>query len=270
MKKYFLYKFFVYATFFTVGLLSLSCFWDPFKVFRNYDEFYDDNIINGNRESICLELFKGRKLALNDVENIIIGNSRSQAFKTDAWSEQIGVDKQKSFHYDGSSFGLYRTTNAIRYLMENNDSIKNLLIIMDVEFFSELSNPSPYMYIQPPEVSQENRLLYYYQFLKAGTHPIFLINYLIRRASGKHFGFMKYYLVAESGNHVSTNFTADLHYIYDKEIQRDSLGYYNNKVKNGVFYSRDTLLKISKPLLGYKQIELLNQMENMIQKLLMY
>jgi hypothetical protein len=259
--RVFLYKFWIFSVIFISGLLSFSWFWDPFRVFRYSEEFYQNNLINSNREFICLELFKRRNRDSNSVENLIIGNSRSQAFKTEVWSNFICVDYKKSFHYDGSSFGLYRTKNALQYLTENCDTIKNLLLVMDVEFFSEVSNPKQYMYAQPPEVSRENGLLFYYQFLKSGTHPIFILNYLIRRISGKHFGFMKYYLVPGKDNHTSNNITADLHYFNDIEIKKDSVGYYNKKIKSGVFYKRNAQTNISEALIGLKQIELLNQIK---------
>lgn len=264
--KYFFFRLAIYVTMFILFGFGLSFIWDPFKVFRFHDEFYDNTIINGNRESICLELLKRRNAYNKKVENVIIGNSRSQAFKTDKWSHYIGVDKNTCFHYDGSSFGLYRTANALQYLLENNATIKNVLIVMDVEYFSEISNPSKYMYIQPPEVSKENNLYYYLQFIKAGTHPVFLTSYLIRQLTGKHFGFMKYYLSAENGNHRINNATADLYYSYDDEIFRDSIGYYLYKINHGVFYDRVKQLRVGESTIGKEQSVLLNKIASSLQK----
>lgn len=264
--KDFLIRLFIYVTIFVLFGLGLSFIWDPFKVFRFHDEFYGNTIITGNRESICLELLKRRNADNKKVENVIIGNSRSQAFKTDKWSQYVGVDTNTCFHYDGSSYGLYRTSNALQYLLENNARIKNVLIVMDVEYFTEIANPGKYMYIQPPEVSKENNLYYYLQFIKAGTHPVFLTSYLIRQLTGKHFGFMKYYLSAENGNHRSNNATADLYYSYDDKICRDSIGYYLEKVNNGVFYNRDKQLRVAESTIGKEQVVLLTKMASSLQK----
>ncbi len=264
--KYFFFKLSIYITIFILFGLVLSFIWDPFKIFRVHDEFYSNTIITGNRESICLELLKRRIMGNNKVENVIIGNSRSQAFKTDMWSQHIEVDKNTCFHYDGSSFGLYRTYNALQYLLENNATIKNVLIVMDVEYFTEIANPREYMYIQPPEVSKENNLYYYWQFIKAGTHPVFLISYLIRQLTGKHFGFMKYYLSPKNGNHKSNNATADLYYSYDDEIRRDSVGYYLNKEKHGVFYDRVKQIRVEEATIGKEQILLLDKIASSLQK----
>ena len=172
-------------------------YWDPFKVFFLYRDYYTNNSITCNREDICFKLLNKRD---NNISNFIVGSSRSQAFKTVFWSKKINQNPKNCFHYDGSGMGIYRATKAIQYIDKKTNKIDNLLLIIDTDFFMENSNkngqfiPEGHLYIQHPAVSGESKLSYYWTFLKASFDPQFIFFNLLNRATGKYCDFM--------GNHI--------------------------------------------------------------------
>jgi hypothetical protein len=248
-------------------VLPLSCafvlviFWDPFKVLLEYDDYYNNNPITGNREDIC------NKLLLKSSENIsnfIIGSSRSQAYKTAVWCTKIQEPMNKTFHYDGSGFGLYRSTNAIKFLAENY-KINNVLLIVDTDFFSETVNNPGHLFIQPPHVSNESRFLYYFTFIKASLDIKFIFYNIVYKLTGKYYDFMGNHLNNSKNAHISNNSTGDIWYGYDQEIKSDSLSYYNNLIAKGVFYHRNKIGP-SKPLICESQMKLLNAINQVVKK----
>ena len=158
-------------------ILFIVILWDPFKVFFNYKDFYKNNRITNNREQVCLTLFNRRDF--KNIHNIIIGSSRSQAFKTSDWMFHLGGNKYNYFHWDGNGMGLYRAANAIKYLSNKTNKIDNILLIVDTDFFLELSNPKEFLIIQPPSVSNQSYIYFYSRFLKASLDYKFIFSNFI-------------------------------------------------------------------------------------------
>lgn len=240
-----------------LGFLVTTILWDPFRIFFNYSEYYRDNRITGNREAVCLKLFKkhANKERLN---SFIIGSSRSQAFKASKWASYIGKPVNGCFHFDGNGLGLYRATNILKYLDSKVNTIDNLLLVVNHDFFKEIQNPEGHLFIQPPEISKEPYIKYYLTFIKAGANSDFLICNLVYNLSGNYYPFMKDRLISTENSHISENQTGDLYYSYDRAIIEDSAGYYENLLKENVFYTRVNTL--STPVINSKkQIDMLNQ-----------
>ncbi len=238
-------------------------FWDPFRVFFEYDDYYTENYVTGNREDVCLKLLNKRKITPT---SYIIGSSRSLAFKTQYWSKKIASSTKLCFHYDGSGMGLYRTTNALKFLGSNNVKIKNILLIVDTDFFGETHNPKGHLFIQHPRVSGQSKITYYWTFIKASIDPEFIFYNLIFKISRNYYGFMGHHIAKSKFSHVSNNMTADLSYSYDKEIEQDSVKYYHNLLKEQVFYRRDFYLQTSRRLIKKKQLKLLKEIKEITSK----
>jgi hypothetical protein len=243
-----------------IGLTSVV-FWDPFKVFFNYNDYYTNNPITGNREDICVKLLNK---APNNFSNFIIGSSRSQAYKTAYWSNLINQAQNTTFHYDGSAFGLYRTTNSIKYLAKKY-KIKNVLLIVDADLFGETTNNPGHLFIQPPMVSKESKYAYYITFLKASLDVKFIGYNLIYKLTGNYYDFMGHHLRKSKKSHTFNNSTGDVWYAYDQDIKSDSVSYYANLISKGVFYERKKIEQ-SKPLIGEAQVKLLNEIKHVVSK----
>ena len=248
----------------SIVFIAILIYWDPFKVYFSYDDYYTNNRIKGNREDVCLHLFN-RLENKNEVTNFIVGNSRSQAFKTSDWKNYLGDSNGKCFHYDGSGFGLFRANNAIKYLSNSNDKIENILLIIDTEFLKETSLSNEHIFIQPPAVSNESKLSYYSVFFKSSINLNFIAcNLIYTLSGGKYFEFMKNHISRNSHDNKSNNETGDVWYPYDEEILNDSIGYYENLLSKNVFYDRPKFEKSSEQIIGKVQLNMLNQIKQIV------
>lgn len=246
-----------------LAILFIIC-WDPFRVFFSYNDYYNHNPVNVNREEVCLRLLNKRSMG---VSNIIIGSSRSHAYKTNYWSKKIHQPNQTMFHFDGSNYGLYRSLNAFKFLAtKENVKLKNVLLVIDSDFFNEISNPSDCLFIQPPALSHESYFNYYLTFFLASIDFKFIYYNIVYFVTGKYFDFMKCYLIKSKNYHVCDSFTADIWYAYDKDIKRDSLGYYSKLIAKGVFYKRNNKVEMSKPLIGGLQLKLLKNISQIVEE----
>jgi hypothetical protein len=255
--KLFIKKFFFGFILPSITLIIFLVIWDPFNVFFiNNDECV-------NRETNCLNILKSNK---NNVSNFIVGNSRSLAYKTDYWAKKLKVDPTTCFHYDGSGAGLYRVTNAIRFLKECHE-VENILLILDVEMLYESYNPQTIWAIQPPEVSGESSLDYYFIFFKASMDPKFIFSKIVYFFSGQYFDFMGFYIPTNKEKSEYNKETADLSkWSYDKLIQKDSLGYYLRIPKMYELFIRANKEEISEAIIQSKQYDLLKKLSETVKK----
>jgi hypothetical protein len=245
-----------------IFLITLSIHWDPFKVFFSYEDFYTNNPITSNREDICFKLLQKNP---NKISNFIIGNSRSQAYNTRYWCEKIQQPNNTCFHYDGSSLGLFRVSNAIKYLSKKH-KIKNVLLIVDSKSFLETTNPNGHLFIQPPSLSNESKFSYYLTFLKASIDFKFMFFNIVYKITGKYHDYMGGHIRKSKNSYKSNNSTGDiLWYALDQAIKSDSISYYSNLKSKGIFYNRKNK-DVSKPLIYLAQINLLNEINNIVKK----
>ena len=235
--------------------------WDPFKVFFTYEDYYTNNMITGNREHICLKLLKKREF---EPTSFIIGNSRSLSFRTNYWATKISQNPSDCFHYDASGMGVYRVKNAIRFI-DNQTTIKNVLLIIDTDFFQEISIPKGHLFIQPPEVSEIYELFYYWSFIKASFDPTFIFCNTLYELSGNYYDFMGYYIAKSKNSHIGINHTADFTFSFEKDIKNDSAAYYQNLIEKGVFERVHNVPTVSEKMINSKQLEFLNEVKEIIE-----
>lgn len=268
MKKFLKNVFIIISIF--VLTLSLAVIWDPFRVFRVYKEYYNENYIESNRENICYNLFIKNK-EKTKINSIIIGSSRSKAFKTENWKniiESRSLDKNKKnryFHFDGSGLGLYRANKLIHYLDKEVDSIKNIILVVDTDFFNEIEAPKGHLFIQPTAISNESSFSFYKSFFLASIDPSFLISNLIFSITKKHYGFMKDHIIKSDYFSISNNETGDNYYGYDQEISIDSVGFYKKLDERNVFYTRTTDTIVSPTLIKEEQKKIIGDIKSVLE-----
>ena len=249
-----------------IGILLLI-FWDPFKVFFKYSDYYTGNNVCENRENVCFKLFNSIENRKN-ISNVIIGSSRSQAFKTNAWSRyKKGEYNANYFHWDGNGLGLYRATNIVNFLSKSTHKINQILLIIDTDFLREISNSNTYLLIQPPNLSHQSAIKYYSKFLVASANLKFLLsNFIYNSTDGHFYGFMENYLKKSSDDFICNKNTADIWYPNDILIKKDSAAYYSELLKKGTFYSRPQVEKISEELIKEEQLKLLEEIKAIVLK----
>ena len=234
MKK-FLYKTIKFI--FPILLIVLVLIYiDPFKVYRNYEKYYQNNFIELNRETVCTRTYNKYR-ELKNFNSFIFGSSRSQAFKCEEWVKYLD-DKSTLFHFDGSGEGIYGVSNKIRYIDELGDTIKNALIVVDRTLLMVNKNRDGHLWISPPELSNESNIEYYNTFLKAQVNYKFLFAYVDYSFSNKYKEYMGKLIRDSKYPEISNDTNCDIWYGYDKHIKTDSLGYYKGLIDKGVFYKR--------------------------------
>jgi hypothetical protein len=246
--------------------LIVLIIWDPFYVFFNYDEYYD-NRITKNREWVALNQLKKRNF---EPTNFIIGSSRSQAFKVESWYKYLGVDKFRCFHYDGIGMGLFRATNGIKYL-EKQNKIDEVFLVTDYDFFSEIANPKELLKTQPPEVSNQDYIRFYSNYVRASAQFSFILANILYYLSGEYYPFLMDGLI-ESANiyHIPTNETGDVKYHHlDSLINADSVNYYtslNNTRQSFGFYLRPKQQQTHLRVIKDQQLKMLREIKDVISR----
>ncbi len=238
--------------------------WDPFKVFFNYP----NGQMGDNRELECMQLFD-RQREHRSLNSFIIGSSRSLAFKVRDWKkylDETGHKDVRAFHFDGNGLGLFRTKNILKYIDENTDTIKNLLIIFDDKTFEEIANPPGPLFIEPPKLSGESPLQFYSTFVAASLNPMFVLSGLDLYFTGKYKSYMKTY-IRRTRYLPTTNFlTGDFDFGYDREIREDSLAYYRQRFQENEFYTREPDIKEKGAKIGPVQKDMLLQVKHICDK----
>ena len=208
---------------------------DPFKIWFSYDDYFKDYFVTLNREDMCLKLYNKGKDVYH-FNSFILGSSRSHAFKTSIWKKYIGPSAIP-FHFDASGEGIYGILNKLRYLDDLNAPINNALIILDESCMRKNFNRQGHLFISPPTLSKESKFEYNKTFIVACLNPKFIFAYFDYKLSKRHKEYMGSLIskFIPQGN----NINADIFYwSYNMDIKNDSLSYYSNLIKKGVFYNR--------------------------------
>ena len=260
--KHFLKRFCALFLIPILAILVLVIFWDPFKVFFSYEDYYTKNVITLNREDMCYKLFNKRNN--ENISNFIIGSSRSIPYRTNNWSKLIKQKPQNCFHFDGSAMNLFRATRVIQYLDKSTNKINNILLIIDINFFEGRENDNGHLVIQPPKISGVSKFKYYGTFIKAAFNPKFILDNIIYKITGKYYEFMGHHILRSRYYHVSNNLTGDVIFGSDKEIKKDSSNYYNKLLSDGVFYKRGKIQDTSAAKIDNIQYTMLQKIKKIV------
>ena len=229
--KLFLYVFPVLLIIFVVSLLI-----DPFKVFKEYNNYYDQGFVRLNRDMVCTKTYKFYRKT-KKFNSFIFGNSRSLAFQLNDWAQYL-PENAKPFHFDANGEGLYGVCNKIRYIDELGDTIKNALIVADRDLLSMVKNQNGHLLISSPEISKESRINYYLGFIRAELKLQFLIAYADYSIFKKHRKYMSFLIFESKCPSLYDSVNCNMYFGKERDISNDSLRYYNDLVIKNIFYQR--------------------------------
>jgi hypothetical protein len=242
-------------------------YWDPFKIYWDYDNYYQNNRIGSNREYICLQLFK-KKMKTTELNSFIIGSSRSQVFNASIWKNLLGdqKDEVRPFHFDASGLGLFRARNIIKYIDKKVKKIDHVLLLVDNEFLSELNYPEGLLYIEPPEIAGQSIFHYQLTFIKACFDPYFLYYNLVYNTTNRYSENMFKYIDRIEYPYQSNNETADLYYSANTAIKIDSINYYKKMFERKAFYERSPTEIVSEVIMKDYNRKLINEIADIFKK----
>ena len=218
-----------------IFLIVLVTYIDFFKIFGLQD-YYSNQKIVINREMITTSTYNHYR-EKEKFNSFIFGSSRSQAFKCKNWINYLDKNA-KAFHFDASGDGIWGISKKIEYIDEVGDTISNALIVLDKTSLCETYPREGHLFISMPCVSKLSKMDYYFTFLRASLNPIFLFANLDYSLFKTHRGYMGYFIKRYNYDHQVNKINCDIWYGWDKEIEFDSLGYYNRLIEKGVFFKR--------------------------------
>lgn len=217
-------------------VLVIVIYLDVFKIFGFQEDYYENNFIELPRGLICTKTYQHYSDSLH-FNSFIFGSSRSNAYKLVKWSKYLKKDTSP-FHFDGNGEGIYDINSKVKYIDEQGDSIKNALIILDRTVLKNTEIRKGHLYIPHPTLSKESYSEFYLTFLKAMIDPKFNLAYADYHIFKKYRNYMEGLINPFKFPDSATTVNCDLWYGFYKHIKVDSIGYYNNLIKKGVFYER--------------------------------
>ena len=209
---------------------------DVFKVFWDYDDYYENNFVSLNREWVCTQVYKKHRTEEN-FDAFIFGSSRSQAYKVQDWGKVLPA-AAKPFHFDATGEGIYGIHQKVMYIDELGDSLKYALLVLDRSSLTKTKNRPKVLTITPPELSKESKLKFYYEFLKVGLNIRYIVSYIDYVTFGVHRAYMKSQIRKAEYPHSNNPINCNLNYGYDVHIANDSADYYKKRFKEGSFPER--------------------------------
>lgn len=220
---------------------------NPFIIFHNYED-----IVNPESKRKCVNgAYMGVKLmdmyddSLN-YNSFIVGNSRALQFRVEDWKTYVGDEASCFIFFQsaGNLLGLYQRT---KYLYERFDTIKNLLLVVDVSPLGELSKRKGHLFVEPWQVTGVYDVLTFYsQFFEA----YYSLDYIL------------YGVSMEKTTQIKKQVNYLTHELYwgdaDSLIDNTKDEYYTKYLGGKkIFYDRPSIEKISEQQLYQDQIKVL-------------
>jgi hypothetical protein len=220
-----------------VLVLFIVIYLDFFKVFWK-DDFYGENqAVVLNREMITTRTYiKNRKS--QNYNSFIFGSSRSLAFKTSEFKKYIDPESNV-FHFDASWESLVGVYEKLKLIDKLNDSIKNVLIIIDEDILTQTRRQHRHLYVPLPYVASISWLEYYWISVQSSLNPMFLVSIIDYTFSKEYKNYMGQYIQhLEKYKYKGDPINCDQYWPHDSLIYYDSANYYRERIRRGVFYPR--------------------------------
>lgn len=248
-----------------LGLFLMPCilvllgivYLDFFKVFFEYDEYYtEDLFVSLNREYVCLKSLE-KKSEISKPNSFIFGSSRSQAFKCRDWNKYLS-DSAISFHFDAANEAIVGVVEKLQYLKKNKYEITNVLLIVDEGLLTQtdFNQRNSSLTISHPEISSNNSFDFYLPFITASINPKFVASYMDYSMFKTHRKYMGQYIANTRYPNLVNPVNMDIFYGKEKEIQEDSISYYNRLNLSGVFYEREIITRDFSDINNYTKDQL--------------
>ncbi len=250
-------------------LVGMYFYTDPFKmVYHSNDaKLWAGNLtVNGNvtANRDCrstddfLDNYKNHKYA-----SFILGNSKSLMFLKKEWAKHIldtGI-----FHWDASGETLYGVERKLNYLDKEKMDIKNVLVVIDPWSLIKVANRKGHLYVAHYKVTEQNYFAFEFECMQDFFDPEFLQKWAKDMLSVNSKKTEKTN-IDKFDNIYCDTFTYDkisnelTYYSFDKMLSENEEKYYQVRIKNKIFYGRDTIVHYHKPYINSAQKVLLNNM----------
>jgi len=208
---------------------------DPFKIIYMYDDYFEDYSIIINRDYVATEVYLQNKKK-HKYDSFIFGSSRTLGFKTYDWIPYL--DKNSSpLVYWSSGESIFGIWSKFKFLNEQNDTVKNALIVIDNGYtLNRQVNSTGHVYVKHYTLTGESKFSFCNTFLNAYVSDFFFVRYLDFLCFKKYRPYMKGFI---DDRIIKTDpITNDFYRVSNKNsIMADSEKYYTDR--EHMFYPRD-------------------------------
>ncbi len=229
---------------------------DPFHIIYTRASYGSSYLKTYNRNKISTDLFLMNKDD-QKFDSYIFGSSRSSTFHTSEWGKYL--NDNKVFHFDGFCDNISGIEGKMKFIINNGEQIKNALIIIDQDTFSErfddiesLTHHKDYRW------SGENIFKYHLSYFKSFFKKQYFIAYLDAKIFNTFRPYMK---DVYQFNYFYTDVQNDFIFLENiKEIKNDSIGYY----ENDIFKNRNNNPTMLEPLIKKYHLSNLNKVSELL------
>ncbi len=232
---------------------------DPFQVVYTYDAYPDDFMKSLNRDRISTQVFLNNKDKYN-YESFTFGSSRSSVFYTEDWSKHI--NDSIPYHFDASCETISGIANKMKFINEKGSKIKNALIVIDIGTFEYEQDTLGAIFVQDHRATELSWYKYHLIFLNSYFSNGFFVRYFDQKTFGKFRPYMSGFLEHRNITYTPVNnnfiFTS-----YEEDIKKMGEEKY---FAQPLFYKRDSVEKINKPIIKAYQLKFLTQIQSELSK----
>jgi hypothetical protein len=262
--NFFLKKLFIFFILLLIpGLVLLALYFcnDPFRVLKHYDTYYADNSIPPNRDYVSTEIFLKQRTKYR-YNSFVFGSSRTIALNADVFGRYVGEDAVP-FKFDASGEGLYGIYTKLKFLDSEEESIKNVLILLCRDAMSTTENFSNHLVIKHPETSEEGWLEFHWSFLKSYFNIKFLMGYYYFKLTGRENKLTNGIIQLNkiSLDYKTNQIKVD---VLDAMLKDDSLKYYSDR--SGIFYNRLGESYEKENFIKYKELVMLCAIREILER----
>ncbi len=221
----FIPKILLFASPFIVLALSYFVF-DPFHVLKNYKHYGSNYLKSFNRNRMSTQTYLNYKDEFS-FQSFIFGSSRASAFHTQEWAKYIG--DPNPYHFDAFNDNISGIRGKLEYIDKNKSEIKNALVIIDSDTFSEQYDKSEsIVHHKDYRWTDEWAINYHTRFFKSYFKEKYFISYLDLKIFKTYRPFymdeffkFKYYYTTPHNDFLFPEII--------EKIKEDSIGYYSYK-----------------------------------------
>ncbi|MBP3764084.1 MAG: hypothetical protein J6I49_09465 [Bacteroidales bacterium] len=242
---------------FAVPTLALGLYYlasDPFKVVWPHEAYYPEWGWGGvtlNHDHVSSRLFRqnnGRR----HYDAFIFGNSRSRAFRTEAWRRHIG-DAAECFHFDAHGESLYGLHKKVLYAATHSDMHHALLVLDHSLLEGCKARTDNHLFFVSP-VTDGHALLFHFRNAVDFCDPQFLVEYTAWWLTGYH-SWMKNIAPPIDQHYVDS--TNEFSHPIDNGQMTEAEFYDAERMQ--LFYDRPATERTSEPVIGECQRRLLGE-----------
>ena len=241
-------------------LLFIFVIADPFRLIYQYNDYSKVYTPSLNRDFVSSETYinKHQKYHYN---SFVFGSSRTLAYPIKTWQTHLNKDAIP-FKFDASLENIFGIHSKIKYLSLQNDTIKNVLIIVCTNLtFSSFEDGEGILFMKHPKIAKTSSIKFYGEFVKAFFHRNFLINFFTNAFTNKQY-HIDY--IDKHGAKLDTINNDMVMQLWEKDLNNDPKSYYERRKQ--YFYKHDSIAKYNTREITAQQIIMLKEIKSIFDK----